>query len=435
MNKYLRTRRNFLKDAMKMASAATLPSMFLSGPAYARADAEQFVVFVFAWGGWSPVDLTDPKGDHVFPNNDPNFHRPICNYSAADIKTFGGIRVAPVNRDADQMNKDNNVVQKFIAKHHRNLLVVNGIDHKTNGHVPGANTALRGTTSANLPDFGAIFAHEMGGNMPMPALGRVFNPKGLVTPVNSRVFSNIEKLDNLNATSGSGKKILGDDAFDLVQQYAHDLTNSLSTTDATNAEIAMMEVYGATRSQIEQFTSVLDYLPELGANSEPARIAAAFASGNSCFGFMGSGGFDTHGNGPMAHDKPVARANEDLMNNLDLLWSELERHNIAERTTVAVVSDLGTPPAYYPDTGGKGHYSHTAYWLMGKNVRGNRTVGLTDFNMRAQPLNPKTGEYLKEGVVMESRHIQKYLRYITGLEGTFTDYTYDLKTPMLDFLL
>ena len=87
-----------------------------------------------------PTSLCDPKG-----RADENASDPMNMYFTGDIRTAGNIQYAPVDR-----------FTPIFEKYHQRLVVFNGIDTSTNGHMSGTRHIWSGNLAGNPKPFSSV---------------------------------------------------------------------------------------------------------------------------------------------------------------------------------------------------------------------------------------------------------------------------------------
>ena len=141
-------RRTLLKSTGALASTAL--AGFHLPIAHAASARRRLCVFVQADGGWDPTSFCDPK------TNTPG--EPVINHWAESNETqkAGRIPYAPF--------ADN---RRLFEKHHRNMLVVNGVDAQTNSHTVGIVHNWSGRNSEGYPATTAMLAAHSAPELPV----------------------------------------------------------------------------------------------------------------------------------------------------------------------------------------------------------------------------------------------------------------------------
>ena len=388
-------RRGILKGMLAAgAGIAGLRLPVAKAADYRDYDGKLFVS-VHASGGWDPTSFCDPKANVA--------GEPVINHWAEedDIRHAGGIAYAPF--------ADN---EAFFAKHHRRMLVINGVDAQTNSHDTGQRYNWSGRNSEGYPSLNALLTAHHAPDMPLAYL----------------------TFGGYSRTFGVGKvSRLGDgDVLDGI-------VNPLRYIDRT--ERTMLEDYAATRN--ERLDQVPDLLPGelrkrrdfkaalLSRDFEPLRTVLedagsdtgvpqqvrfsvlAFKAGLAVGADLVFRDFDTHGD----HDAAQAAALSALTNGVDQLWDYAETHGVADRLVVVIGSDFGRTN-YYNETNGKDHWPIGSVVVMEKNQPWtDRAVGETDplhFARRVDPATLRRDD--DNGAVIHPRHVHKALRRYLGVE-------------------
>ena len=148
-------RREFLKTSAVASLLAACPTFLSAATNYTG----KLLVTVYAHGGWDPTSFCDPK---VNVDGEPI----INNWAKTQgVQTAGNIKYAPF---ADNKN--------FFSKHYRKMLVVNGIDGKTNSHERGELYSLTGTMNDGHPSLAALLASTYKTEELMPWVHNGFRP-------------------------------------------------------------------------------------------------------------------------------------------------------------------------------------------------------------------------------------------------------------------
>jgi len=380
-------RRNFLKIASAAGLSVVSPVVYgergLKEPPKSSYAPYQGTLFLFinAGGGWDPTSFCDPKGAAY--EDDPER---MNNYLTDDIMSAGNINYAPVFNPLPSG-------EDFFQKYHQDLLVVNGLDMRTNGHDAGNRHCWSGRLTEGHPSMAAFFAAAFGVQQPLAFLsfGAYSETAGLVARTRS---GNINVLQRLAYPSRQNPD-------DETTDFHHPLIQEHMAKAQKDREIALLERQGLPRireSMSTLFTSrsgsnelrrLTEFLPETFSDNpigEQAQLAlAAFKAGVCVSANLSIGGFDTHGN----HDASHIPRLETLLAGVDVLWEEAQRMEVADRVFVAIGSDFGRSPGYN-DGNGKDHWPISSMMFMGNGVQGNRTVGASTYRHQAIGVNLDT---------------------------------------------
>ena len=357
------------RDFVKLAGLAGLTVLTPRGLRAQSSEGGPYWVFVHASGGWDPTSLCDPKGARNEEDEDA-----LNRYLTSDIGEAGRIRYAPVawNRE-------------FFERHHERCLVLNGVDTQTNSHDAGTRYTWSGKLGEGYPCLAALVAGVQSRDRPMAFIsnGGYDVTGGLVAPTRTGNIGAINRIAYPNSLDGNpqGETFHLPQTSERIAEALQSRRRYLSRNfDLPRAHASVSQLYTARvgRNEVKRLS---EFLPEEfheGRIQRQAQVAiAAFKAGIGKTANLAMGGFDTHGNHDATHYPRLA----ELMQGVDFVWEEAERQGIADQLVVMVGSDFGRTPGYN-DGNGKDHWSITSVLLMGKGVRGNRVIGLTDAGAR-----------------------------------------------------
>lgn len=401
-------RRRFLKCAGMAGAASSLPIAPLNVWGMASDFAGDFLLYVQVSGGWDVTSFCDPKIN-------VEGEKPINNWAErSPIQSAGNLRYAPVADNA-----------RFFTEHYQKMLVINGINTRTNAHDLGSQLAHTGSLNRGLPHLAALYAHEKGQGMPMPVMSTSrFASGGLLAPTALRDGA-LELIDpNLWRTSSDQRYMPTDDlaAVRALRRYQADNLSArthLPPKQQQQINNYLQAISADTRGFLD-FTETYNELDSADHSSsqimDSIKFAfTAFKSGLGIAADIRVRGFDSHSE----HDAAFNQSMATLTNALDAAWHYAEQLGIADRLVVVLCSEFGRTP-WYNDEQGKDHWPYNSAVVMKKGAPwANRTVGLTDSAHIAQPLNPQTLEPdLQYGQDIEPKHVMYALRELLGVAHT-----------------
>ncbi|MCP5163058.1 MAG: DUF1501 domain-containing protein [Hahellaceae bacterium] len=420
-------RRDLFKAFAASGLALCLPSISLQ--ARAAADPNRFWVMVNAGGGWDPTSLCDPKGNVERSDG----RGPVNNFSAADIRTTGGLRYAPYPSTITAPATD--MFESFFSRHAGRLLVINGVDTQTNSHTVGNRFTWSGKSDMGHPSFAAMVAASAGATKPMAYIsnGGYDFTDGLVSASRVSGSGSFSKLAYPNEPSpGNTERYFEDDIYARVAQSQANRLRQLRDDEVLLKRRQKIQELLSARTGDGNLQEIVAKLPSRisnGLRGQAEMAAAAFSAGLAVSANLNVGGFDTHGN----HDQSHSNSLNTLLDGIDHLWTELERQGVADQTTVVIGSDFGRTP-FYNANRGKDHWNVTSVMLMGAGIRGNRVIGQTSALYTAMPVNAQTLQPDTSGVIITPAHIHKSLRRLAGLAGTEIDQRYPVAVDELPLL-
>lgn len=391
-------RRAFLQSAA-LASASVLLTR------RARADIPNSPLFISieANNAWDTTTSIDPHG-----------HPAFSLYAEGDIRTVGGLRVAPFDVDGQRAFRVRKIAADgtstnvdFFARYGEYIRVINGVDHRTVSHDIGPRNAFSGSLREGFPTLAAMVAAVQGPQRPLAFLstGGYDDTQGIVTLTRTGKQSVLRELARPNSTAGlaSNPTFLPSSVEALVQaeQQARDARRSTALsarralTKAVRNHEALRVARGAEQGFVDLAT-VLDASP--AANDDNALVSAAGVvlaamrtTPAACTSaHLAFGNFDTH----FDHDDLATGHRErmrTLLEGVGHLIEEIENNPANEAlkargVLLYVSSDFGRT-AYNggedDDTGrGKDHWPVTSAMVIGlgtmlAQVGGGTVVGRT----------------------------------------------------------
>lgn len=377
MNKL--SRRSFLA-----ASAAACLGVWARNSA-ASTPGNEVVLHLFANGGWDVASFCDPK---------MNISGKVNSWADKQESALAGaISYAPIGENAE-----------FFTRHRDKILVVNGINAKTNVHSAGRCMSLTGLSKNGASSICALHAATHGLLMPMPLLGNAFETGGIVaaTQINGGL------IQVITTPTKSARHYISSEQQEIIDaaiyQSSHNILNDKNSS-----------VYQkAIKADQSQFANIVDLSKSLTATTSSNTTTindmkftlAAFAAGASAACDYSIYGFDTHDN----HDKRILSPLNNLTQTASLAWEFAEQLGIDNRLTIIISSEFGRTP-FYNDVAGKDHWPFTSLIIMKKNAPWtNRVIGQTDNKLEGLPINPYTATNSPSGILLEPAHIHGALR-------------------------
>jgi hypothetical protein len=380
------TRRHFLFGSVAMLGAAAL----VRGSGSAKAEVTtppRNLVLVVGYGGWDTTYVFDPK---------PGM--PAIDAPEGEIVELGGVPIFD--------HESRPAVRAFFEAYGAMSTVVNGVQVQSLVHSDCSKRVLTGTASDTNPDVGAITAHELGRERPVPyfVLGQT-SYAGPYASIAARAGT-ANQLGTLidplvgyplgDPTMPQLPFVLDADEEELVRAHV-----------AARAERMRERVgqVGTNRGRIDDFLASLqrgddlrtigglgdlDYTRDLGVQATLA--VNALERELSWAVQIETGSFDTHD----ANALQVPQ-HEMLFTGLKLLVDALADKpgkaggpTLLDETVIAVVSEMGRTPLLNA-TGGKDHWPVTSALLLGGGLPGGRVLGGTTDLLAARSVDLATG--------------------------------------------
>lgn len=398
------------RDFMKLAGAAGL---VLASPAASREaraqDSEPYdgplFIFVGGSGGYDPCSFCDPKGFMSEDEENPMNRT----YANADIGQVGNIPYAPIG-----------YYPEFVERHYEKMLLINGIDTKTNGHDSGRRVVGSGKLAEGFPAFGALVAAHYGQGMPMGFITNGFYDQTAGTTARTRVgnLNAFERVAQPNRPNpgDENSRYHTDETFERIQLAQQSrLQAKRGLTKLPKLEKSMGTLHIA-RDSDNVLGRLLELIPDDRPNDRLMRQAqlaiSAYRAGACVSAVLSTGGFDTHGD----HDARHIPRLDTLFQGVNYIWEEAERQGVADKVVVVVGSDFGRTPGYN-DNNGKDHWSVTSMILMGQGIPGNKLIGETTHRHSLKRVDPGTLRVVEDGGIrIEPGHVHRALRKLAGLD-------------------
>lgn len=357
-----------------------------------------------ASGGWDVTSFCDPK------INQPN-EKIINNWAtSAEIQKVGNIAYAPVGNNS-----------RFFTQHYDKMLVINGINSRTNAHVAGRLFNHTGSQKNGAPHLSALhaFAQNKGLAMPLMVYGDSATAN-LVAP--TKLSRDIFQIVEPNVrTPGQATQWLANDDLAAIKALQAERATSLKDgkLQLAKQQQQVNEYYDSVFADTEGFKNFSALYMGLNEGeyikdnyTDAIKFAlTAFTTGLGVSADVTINGFDTHDE----HDVRGVKALDDLTNAACMLWHYAEQLGISDRLVVSLASDFGRTP-YYNDGRGKDHWTYGSTILMQKNVSWtNRVIGKTTELHKALKINPQTLQVDPNGIELEPSHIHHNLRNYLGI--------------------
>ncbi len=396
-------RRDFLQLLSVSGLACSAPIGLSKAHAATRPD--QFFVTIYAEGGWDTTAFCDPKGNA----NRSDGNGPVNTYQTSDIGTAGNFKYAPnlVGFEENGLGAKN---KTFFDKHYNNMTIINGFEALSSGH--SINSAGSGNMNG-LPSIGALFAasHFADSSTSYVSFGGNSATRNLV-PV-SKIDSKTKVSDFINPNM-----VHSDAAYDVFKNYRTARQDALLANEgAVVRRGAMGRLFNAVNGDAS--LSALDtFLPaaglQNGINGQAEFVAAAFASGLTAAANLEVGGFDTHSN----NDKYQTSNLGKMLDGVETLYAEAERHGIADRMTVYLCSEWTRTPFYNDESEGKDDYGiGSAILISPSNKNGNGLLQLTDAECNLLKVNTNNFQADENGLELSQHHIHRSLRRFLNINS------------------
>lgn len=414
-------RRDFIRllGAAGLAPVAPWPFSAQAAQSYTG----PFYVSIAAIGGWDVTSFCDPKLN-------VGGERTINTWAdGASIAKAGNIAYAPVAEN-----------QAFFERFYQDMLVINGIDTKTNSHDDGVRHTWSGRVGVGYPSFGAIASAAIDPDLPLSLI----HSAGYSETAGITRFSRLQSPDVIRNIVNDSKVQVGNSSYnlfasnelDLIEQYQAArmarLMDNPGLLPRQQENINSLYLANSTRGDLDAFADLLPDQFETDNTLRSAELALlAYQSGLSVACQLGFSGFDTHQNHDTTHFTKLA----ELTNLVHYLYDKAEAGGFADRLVLTLSSDFGRRP-FYNAGGGKDHWPIGSAIMIRKGAAwGNRVVGATDELHNALKINPQTLQVdsSSAGIILEPKHLQQAMRELGGIQNSAVALKFPLNAENVDF--
>ncbi|HKE19937.1 MAG TPA: DUF1501 domain-containing protein [Kofleriaceae bacterium] len=407
------TRRDVVLGGLAGAAALSLPRLRVP-----RADEPRparNLLIVLAAGGWDTTYALDPK-----PGIDG------VDVPAGAVTAYGDLDLwTDASRPA---------VTAFFDAYAAMTAVVRGISIRSIAHPECKKRMLTGTASSARPDLGAICAHELGRDLPLPYLilgdeaftGPLAASAGRVGLTN-QITALLDPAQAYPAPSGAPY------AQPAFVPSADDEAAIRSFVSArAEREKAVRGALGYNRARIDDFLDSLERSDRLrpyaggfggrGRNlkleDQAALAAQVVEQGISRAVMLDSRlQWDTH-----TQNEDQSGFHDALFASLHGLLDDLAARpgagtgaSLLDETVVVAISEMSRTPRLNAQ-GGKDHWPVTSMLVMGAGVRGSRALGGTTDSVEAASVDLATGQVVDGGTTLQTENVIAGLLELVGVE-------------------
>jgi uncharacterized protein (DUF1501 family) len=406
------TRRSVLQLGLSTAALLAVPPMRW----VAKADPTNphFLVMLFSDGGWDPtqtVDVHDPLD--ATDGIDVDVPEAVSGLPPSQIATVGGITYVsnPTTRPA---------VDTFFQSWAARTCVVNGIGTRSTSHDQSRQLVLTGSLDPTRADFAVIAAHKNGPDMPLPHLllsGQSFG--GQFAGLSGRLGGQMSQAIAYNRLDGGTLAVsaLGEAYVEQALEWER-LNAAAAPPNAVSGKLAAFHDANGRADKLTRLAGTLNLNTNSGTTLAVS-LANAFRSGlTTSVSVNPFGGFDTHNDNTQQN-----QSWQRVFTYLDALATGLQAQpgilapTLLDETTIVVCSEFGRTPQLNGDNG-KDHHPFTSMILVGKNVKGGTTVGMTDGDQEGVKVNLATGQPDDAGVVLDVTNMVAGLVTLAGANSS-----------------
>jgi uncharacterized protein (DUF1501 family) len=377
--------------------------------------APHFLVTFFGDGGWDPtqvLDVHDPLD--ATDGIDVDVPEVVSGLPPSQIATAGGITYVsnPVTRPA---------VDAYFATWAGRTAIVNGVNTRSTSHDQSRQLVLTGYLDPTRADFSVIAARRNGADLPLPHLllsGQSFG--GPFAGLSGRVGGQLREVlshDRIPSHTDPDQTQLAVSA--LGEAYIAQALEWQRALDDPAAIRGKVDLFRDANQRGDKLVRLAGSLPNGGNNGTTLAqaLANAFRAGMTTSVSVGNlGGFDTHTDNTQQNGRW-----EQLFTFLNAFVTGLAAEpgvlaaSLLDETTIVYCSEFGRTPTLNQDNG-KDHHPFTSMILVGKNVRGGTTVGLTDGDQEGVKVAFASGQPSDGGQVIDVTNMVAGILLLVGAD-------------------
>lgn len=409
------SRRDFLLGSAAGLALATLPFGRRSVRAQAAPRAKRNLIIIMAGGGWDVTYALDPKPDLS-----------TIDAPGGAIQLFGD---SPIFTDASRPN-----VGDFFTRYGAMTAVVNGVQVQSIAHLQCRRRLLTGSRKTGSSDIGAITAHDLGRDLPVPYMvfgntafpGPLAGSSGRVG-ITNQLKALLSPAEAYPPPAGSPNNRFTPEASD------QDLIRAYVQARAERARATRGQL-GDNRARIDDFVAAMDrgdalkpHVDALGPRGVTLELGqqTMFAVDALSNGISHSvmvedpRSWDTHTNNAQQN-----QLHDGLYGALILLLDELDSRpgkaagsTMLDETVVMVSSEMSRTPLLN-GAAGKDHWPSTSCLVIGSGVAGGRTYGATDDSQNARLVDLRTGQPSDNGSALMAESVLAAILQLVGVDAS-----------------
>lgn len=337
---------------------------------------------MFAAGGWDTSYALDPK------------EPPLAEVPAGAVRLFGGLDVFT---DASRP-----LVTQYFERHAAHTAIVRGIATDGIFHNECQRRIATGKRGVGEPDLGAIVAHDLGNDLPIPYL--VLGDLAFTGPYGvsaARVGTTNQIVELLDPVDPQADPLTATEDTLLRRYAAASIERARATRGAT----------GHNRRRVDEFATALTHADRLrqlrgrlGARGEiqsfdsqiPLALDALEQGLSHAVMMTTRLPWDTHTDNHLQadHHEAAFGALAPLVDQLLARPGRTAGSKMIDDTTVVVFSEMSRTPYLAGEPGhlGTGHWPITSAVVIGAGVRGGRVFGATTPTSEGMPIDLATGQ-------------------------------------------
>jgi len=410
------TRRTVLRSGLAGLTLLALPRSPFS-VAYAAGGTPHLLVTFFGDGGWDTTqvfDVHDPLD--TTDGIDVDVPQAVSGLPPSQIATASGITYVsnPTTRPA---------ADTFFSTWGSRVAIVNGVNTRSTSHDQSRQLILTGYLDPTRADFAVMAANANGADLPLPHLllsGQSFG--GPFAGLSGRVGGQLgDALDHDRIPSPTDPNASQLAVSALGEAYIEQALAWQRTLDDPGALAGRIGQFAEANVRGDKLVRLAASLPQnTGDGGQLATaLGNAFRAGMTTSVTVSNvGGFDTHSDNTQQNTRW-----EQLFGFLgDFLAGlagqpGLQSASLLDETTIVYCSEFARTPELNGDNG-KDHHPFTSMMVIGKQVHGGTTVGLTDGNQEGVKVDFATGLPDDTGQVIDVQNMVAGILTLVGANSS-----------------
>ena len=392
------TRRQFLQSTAGILAYNSLFSLSRKARAEDNSGYQgEKIVFITCFGGWDPTRVLVPAFDNPLVSMEAN----------AEKMSIG---------DLDYVAHPERVgVQNFFQNFASKTAFVHGILTPSVAHMACLQYARTGFISGH-PDWPSILAKEIFSHTPIPHLA-----------VSGTVYS--AQFSSLVSRTGAGgqlEALLAGELSSLsdipLEKPPPDLLSAerelrLRRLDRV-VEFSNRDIFLEAQSTMNKLPMLLETQEQIDWNVDGSFLDDCMVTADileqglsSCISIEHPALWDSHAN----NDVYQFWLWEELFVGLGVLCQELEERNLADKTTIVVLSDMGRSPQLNSDLG-KDHWPYSSAMIISPKILSSRSIGGYDENFMGIPIDSVSGDIFLQGEAISSASLGASILEMMGVD-------------------
>lgn len=402
-------RRNFIRTLTSTGALMSLPA--LSSCAISKQ--ERKFLFVFIEGGWDPLCVFAPLFDASDIDMEPD----------AQPMSIGKFRLV------DHAQRPS--VRSFFQKWGSSTLVIDGISTRSISHEVCAEIALTGNTSGSAADWPTLIALDQQERFAMPSLvfsgmDRAFAPTfpgdHEVVVVRTGESNQLESMLEGYYIEETDLSVLPipNDGRAILDRYVRERSQTLSSQFAQRGGRKLLCDFRQSLDQVQQLKSLeqqINFASEEGGSQLESALSALSMGLCRCATLADGRDWDTH-----EDNSPQNPQFEDLFAELSRTLSKMSTTpgthggSLLDETVVVVMSEMGRTPKYNA-TGGRDHWPYTSAMVIGKGIKGGRSIGSYNNSFSGIGFDHRNGKLQDDIIGVSSEDFGATLLAMAGIDS------------------